>query len=165
MEAGFIYLVTRTLTFESFEPHTSKRLAIEPPSSPFHCGASRHSPPVTPPATAEMPIERQETGLSLRRASQGDPKSRGHAGHAGGTIPYHGNCHCGENRFEVRLPVIATATSCNCSLCRKSGYLWAFPDVASINYTRGDAETLGTFETETLIHKVSFSPCGFWVAA
>lgn len=36
-----------------------------------------------------------------------------------------GSCHCGAVR--ITLPAIpATATSCNCSLCRRSGGIWAF---------------------------------------
>lgn len=33
---------------------------------------------------------------------------------------YQGSCHCGQVKFEVRAD-LATASSCNCSLCRKKG--------------------------------------------
>lgn len=110
-----------------------------------------------------MPIERTETGLSLQRASQGqDPESRGRAAPGGDSagsssmVLYHGNCHCRNHKFEVRLPVLTAAMSCNCSLCRKSGYLWAASDFDRIAYlARLDAEDLGVFETETLVHWVS----------
>ena len=37
----------------------------------------------------------------------------------------HGSCHCGAVR--LTLPAAPeTATSCNCSLCRRTGGLWAY---------------------------------------
>lgn len=37
----------------------------------------------------------------------------------------HGSCHCGAVR--LTLPhAPAEATSCNCSLCRRSGVIWAY---------------------------------------
>lgn len=97
-----------------------------------------------------MPIIRQETGLNLSRLSQTqDP--------ADGLVLYKGNCHCGKNTFEVHLSKIDSGTECTCSLCHKSGYLWAFPiNEANIKYTsNGDAATtLVTFETEALSHQV-----------
>jgi hypothetical protein len=36
-----------------------------------------------------------------------------------------GSCHCGAVR--ITLPALPeTATSCNCSLCRRTGGIWAF---------------------------------------
>lgn len=96
-----------------------------------------------------MPISRQETGLSLSRATQSNTDTA-----AGQLVSYKGTCHCGRNRFEVDLPEIQSAIACNCSLCHKSGYLWAFPETGNIEYTRGTAETLGTFDTESLSHEV-----------
>lgn len=91
-----------------------------------------------------MPIARQETGLSLTRAGKT----------AGGPTVWKGSCHCGRNRFEVKLPKIQSAISCTCLLCHKSGYLWAFPEAGDINYTKGDDETLAGYETEALSHEV-----------
>ena len=34
-----------------------------------------------------------------------------------------GGCHCGAVRFEVLAPDEIEAKECNCSICRKSGYL------------------------------------------
>ncbi|MBI0329484.1 GFA family protein [Burkholderia plantarii] len=39
---------------------------------------------------------------------------------------FHGSCHCGAVRFEVRTP-LAPATRCNCSLCRRKGALMSPP--------------------------------------
>jgi len=34
-----------------------------------------------------------------------------------------GGCHCGRVRFEARIPDKVTVHQCNCSICKKSGYL------------------------------------------
>lgn len=36
---------------------------------------------------------------------------------------YSGSCHCEAVRFEVEAPEQIEADDCNCSICRKSGYL------------------------------------------
>jgi len=34
-----------------------------------------------------------------------------------------GGCHCGRVKFEIEVPDEVTVLRCNCSICRKSGYL------------------------------------------
>lgn len=34
-----------------------------------------------------------------------------------------GGCHCGQVKFEIEIPGEITVHKCNCSICRKSGYL------------------------------------------
>jgi len=34
-----------------------------------------------------------------------------------------GSCHCGRVKFEVELPDVVNVRRCNCSICKKSGYL------------------------------------------
>ncbi|HLO94681.1 MAG TPA: GFA family protein [Burkholderiaceae bacterium] len=42
-----------------------------------------------------------------------------------------GACHCGAVR--LRLPSApTTATSCNCSLCRRTGGIWAYYELGSV---------------------------------
>lgn len=36
---------------------------------------------------------------------------------------YRGGCHCGAVRFEVDAPARPEVHDCNCSICRRSGYL------------------------------------------
>jgi len=36
---------------------------------------------------------------------------------------HKGGCHCGRVRFEVDAPGDIEADECNCSICRKTGYL------------------------------------------
>jgi hypothetical protein len=38
-------------------------------------------------------------------------------------IVHRGGCHCGRVRFEVTAPAEIVVSECNCSICRKSGYL------------------------------------------
>ena len=37
-----------------------------------------------------------------------------------------GGCHCGRVRFEIAAPAAIEATDCNCSICKKSGFLHLF---------------------------------------
>ncbi|PWY94650.1 hypothetical protein BO94DRAFT_582038 [Aspergillus sclerotioniger CBS 115572] len=54
---------------------------------------------------------------------------------------YHGNCHCGSIRFELRLPQpLETTHACQCGLCAKKGYLWLFPARDEFEITRGGGE-------------------------
>jgi len=34
-----------------------------------------------------------------------------------------GGCHCGRVKFEIEIPDEITVHRCNCSICRKSGYM------------------------------------------
>ena len=38
---------------------------------------------------------------------------------------FTGGCHCGQVRFEVTAD-LSQVTSCNCSICQRRGFLWAF---------------------------------------
>jgi hypothetical protein len=45
-----------------------------------------------------------------------------------------GTCHCGA--VTIRLPSIPEkATSCNCSLCRRLGGLWAYYEFGTVQIT------------------------------
>jgi hypothetical protein len=35
----------------------------------------------------------------------------------------NGGCHCGRVKFEVDIPDVVNVSRCNCSICKKSGYL------------------------------------------
>ncbi|KAJ6548824.1 Mss4-like protein [Mycena capillaripes] len=78
-------------------------------------------------------------------------------------IEYRGNCHCGAFKFTFKTPPLKQAPTCNCSICSKIAYIWAFP-VTPENFTivKGDEDsTLKSycFGKGTLAHK--FCPtCG-----
>ena len=42
-----------------------------------------------------------------------------------------GTCHCGAVRIRVRQAP-RTVTSCNCSICRRYGALWAYYQASSV---------------------------------
>jgi hypothetical protein len=74
---------------------------------------------------------------------------------------YRGNCHCGAFVYEVQLPEIKSAGQCNCSICTKKGYLWAFPSSDHFKVIKGDESELQgyQFAGKNLTHK--FCPtCG-----
>lgn len=41
----------------------------------------------------------------------------------GSYVTHSGGCHCGAVAFEVDAPAKITASDCNCSICRMTGYL------------------------------------------
>ncbi len=53
---------------------------------------------------------------------------------------YSGGCHCGAVRYSVKL-ALSTVIECNCSLCRRRGWLLAFAPAADFTLERG-AEAL-----------------------
>ncbi|MDH3619581.1 MAG: GFA family protein [Gammaproteobacteria bacterium] len=71
-----------------------------------------------------------------------------------------GGCHCGRVRFEVDAPALIDATECNCSICRKSGYLHLIVSEAAFRLQRGE-EALSTYTFNTGAAKHHFcSHCG-----
>ncbi|KAM0809093.1 putative Mss4-like protein [Seiridium cardinale] len=68
-------------------------------------------------------------------------------------ITYKGNCHCAKFRFEVVLPEIKSAVSCNCVACFKTGILWAFPADGDYTVTRDDGLLATTQHGGALDHK------------
>ncbi|KAH7316998.1 glutathione-dependent formaldehyde-activating enzyme [Stachybotrys elegans] len=65
-------------------------------------------------------------------------------------VVYRGNCHCKAFVYEAELPEITSGYACNCSICSKKAYLWAFPDEQfRFTIVKGDENTL---------RKYSFGP-------
>ncbi|WP_304171356.1 GFA family protein [Phenylobacterium aquaticum] len=48
-----------------------------------------------------------------------------------------GGCHCGGVRFEVALPEVAEAQTCNCSMCAKSGFIHIIVPESRFRVTKG----------------------------
>lgn len=69
-------------------------------------------------------------------------------------MPYEGSCHCGAVAIEVAGEVPREAMSCNCSHCRRKGFLLAFVPASDVVLSRG-AEELETytFNTHKLRHR------------
>ena len=66
---------------------------------------------------------------------------------------YSGGCHCGKIRFQVQLGN-SQVIRCNCSICRKKGYLHLIVPPEQFQLLQGQ-ESLSTykFNTQTAIHK------------
>ncbi|MCJ1228498.1 hypothetical protein MMC12_005159 [Toensbergia leucococca] len=59
---------------------------------------------------------------------------------------YHGNCHCGAFKYTVKLPELKQIHICNCSLCVKNGYMWAYPIVSDALVVEKGENTLQSYE-------------------
>ena len=66
---------------------------------------------------------------------------------------HKGGCHCGRVRFEVDSPGDIEADECNCSICRKTGYLHLIVPKEDFRLIAGedDLETY-TFNTGAAQH-------------
>ena len=66
---------------------------------------------------------------------------------------HRGGCHCGRVRFEVDAPAHMEVTDCNCSICRKSGFLHLFVERDKFRLLQGeDSLTTYTFNTGLAKH-------------
>jgi hypothetical protein len=69
-------------------------------------------------------------------------------------MSYVGSCHCNEVTFTVEGESPTEAMSCNCSHCRRKGFLLAFVPASSVALTSGeDALETYTFNTHKLKHR------------
>lgn len=66
---------------------------------------------------------------------------------------YTGGCHCGDVRFTVDGPLAEDVLDCNCSICRKKGFLhWIVPPERFHLLTPKDALATYTFGTRVAQH-------------
>lgn len=75
-------------------------------------------------------------------------------------MAFEGSCHCGAVRFSVDADPPQSAVSCNCSHCRRKGFLLAFFPAQAFTLLSG-AEVLRpyTFNTHKIEHQFC-STCG-----
>jgi hypothetical protein len=75
-------------------------------------------------------------------------------------VTHTGGCHCGRVRFEVIAPATLEVADCNCSVCKKFGYLHLIVPADRFQLVSGrDALTTYTFNTHTAQHFFC-STCG-----
>ena len=75
-------------------------------------------------------------------------------------VTHTGGCHCGRVRFEVTAPADLDVTDCNCSICRKAGYLHLIvPAERFVLISGRDDLTTYTFNTGAAKHTFC-SHCG-----
>jgi hypothetical protein len=71
-----------------------------------------------------------------------------------------GGCHCGRVKFEVEIPGTITAHQCNCSICRKSGYLHLIVAAENFKLLCGE-KSLSDYRFHTrLAHHLFCEQCG-----
>ena len=71
-----------------------------------------------------------------------------------------GGCHCGRVRFEVSAPAEITVADCNCSICRRSGYLHLIVPQSRFRLLRGE-DSLATYTFNTGVARHLFCKvCG-----
>ncbi|KAJ7248433.1 Mss4-like protein [Mycena rebaudengoi] len=78
-------------------------------------------------------------------------------------VEYPASCHCGAFKFIVKIPEVKRVDACDCSICSRKGYLWAFPasndDVVVVHGDEEKALKEYTFGTRSMVHKFC-STCG-----
>jgi hypothetical protein len=66
---------------------------------------------------------------------------------------HKGSCHCGKVAFEVETD-LDQVIECNCSHCRRKGYLLTFVPRGALTVTRGEDDlSTYTFNTHTIQHR------------
>ena len=68
---------------------------------------------------------------------------------------HRGRCHCGAIAFRVEAPATLRVVDCNCSICRKSGYLHLIVPAARLTLERG-AEAIVTYSFNTGVARHTF---------
>lgn len=70
-----------------------------------------------------------------------------------------GSCHCGAVRIEIpRRP--RTLTSCNCSICRRLGGLWAYYKMPEVRIVHAANATSGYIWGDRTLRLVRCRRCG-----
>jgi hypothetical protein len=67
---------------------------------------------------------------------------------------YEGGCHCGAVRFRVEADA-ARALDCNCSICRKKGFLHLIVPMERFTLLRG-ADSLASYRFNTRVANHTF---------
>jgi hypothetical protein len=72
---------------------------------------------------------------------------------------YSGGCHCGRVRYEVAADLAKTIT-CNCSRCRRLGWVLTFTPATSFRLLSGE-EALTDYQfNKRVIHHLFCATCG-----
>ncbi len=75
-------------------------------------------------------------------------------------ITHSGGCHCGRVRFEVDTPIDIEVDECNCSICKRAGYLHLIVPKSRFRLLSGE-ESLTSYRFNTKVAEHLFcSVCG-----
>ena len=73
---------------------------------------------------------------------------------------YTGSCHCGTIKFQVEAPESVEVERCNCSICRKSGYLHLIVPLSQFRLLSGQ-DNITTYSFNTGVAQHTFcTTCG-----
>ena len=72
---------------------------------------------------------------------------------------HDGGCHCGSVRFRVQLDD-NQALACNCSMCRRMGWLLTFVQATSFELLKGDDAVTDYQFGKKHIHHLFCATCG-----
>jgi len=79
--------------------------------------------------------------------------------HAKSASSLQGSCHCGAIR--LTLPFIPEeATRCNCSLCRRTGGVWAYYEFGSVRIEAEPGQAVGYVQGDKTLRTVHCKNCG-----
>lgn len=68
-------------------------------------------------------------------------------------MSYSGSCHCGTVAFTVDADLPNEATSCNCSHCRRKGFLLTFVPIEALDVESGEENLIAyTFNKHEIEH-------------
>lgn len=70
-----------------------------------------------------------------------------------------GSCHCGAVTIEI-LFAPETATSCNCSLCRRLGGIWAYFEFGTVRISGHPEHTREYIQGDRTLKTVRCGNCG-----
>jgi hypothetical protein len=70
-----------------------------------------------------------------------------------------GSCHCGAVRWEFDGDS-SRLTSCNCSICRRIGALWAYGTLANVTVTAAADATIAYVQGDKLLAIHTCRTCG-----
>lgn len=73
---------------------------------------------------------------------------------------HHGGCHCGAVRFHVDLDLEQPATTCNCSICSRSGTMLSFVPSAQFVLEQGEDNLTDYQFNKKVIHHMFCKTCG-----
>jgi hypothetical protein len=73
---------------------------------------------------------------------------------------YTGGCHCGKVRYEVKLDLGKPVTSCNCSMCGRTGTLLTFVPADQFTLKSGEADLTDYLFNKHVIHHLFCRVCG-----
>jgi hypothetical protein len=73
---------------------------------------------------------------------------------------HHGGCHCGAVRFHVDLDLDQPATTCNCSICSRSGTILSFVPSSQLVLDQGEDNLTDYQFNKKVIHHLFCKTCG-----